>query len=193
MSEADEFGDLLRQALQRVCPDCELVAVGRDVCQNCGAALPPAPEERSVSFREGALVYNKLPLEESWNLKRLSEALEQLKEGTIELPDYRSTVGEVLKVAQLGLDTLKSLQLEELPVRTIEILLRTQDYSELFLDGCSCMLAADLQDLGPAEKGLETVRQALTGLDRAEDDATDERRDLDEHLSLLAEDPAEAE
>lgn len=181
MSEVDELGEALRHAVSRTCPECALENVScTDLCARCGQQLPPLEAERSMSFREGTLVYQKTSLEDSWNLKVLRLAQETLLAGTIDLEEYRQHVHHVLDPARAFLETLEEQaeQLADLDDAGRAIVGRTLVHYQAFVEGCERMLEADRDNRAPAQQGYQLVFQALAGLDRAEDEATDHLRDL---------------
>jgi hypothetical protein len=181
MSEVDELGETLRQAVSRTCSECGLENVSfTDLCARCGHQLPPVEAERSLSFKEGALVYEKGNLEDSWNLKVLRLAQETLAAGTIDLEEYRQHVTHVLEPARAFLETLEEQaeSLEDLDDTGRAIVGRTLVHYQAFVSGCERMLEASGENPAPAQEGYQLVFQALKGLDRAEDEATDRLREL---------------
>lgn len=181
MSEVDELGEALRHAVSRTCAECSLENVSfTDLCVRCGHQLPPLEAERSLSYREGALVYQKTSLEDSWNLKVLRLAQETLVAGTIDLEEYRGHVHHVLEPAQAFLEKLEEQaeQLDDLDEKGRAIVGRTLVHYQAFVEGCERMLEASDEDKAPAQQGYGLVFQALAGLDRAEDEATDHLREV---------------
>ena len=185
MSEVDDLGEALRLAVSRDCTECGLENPSQAVeCERCGHELPPLEEERRVSFREGAMVYAKTALEDSWNLKVLRLSVETLADGRIDLEEYQRHVTHVLTGARDFLAKLETqaASLDGLDEDSHSILARTIVHYQAFVEGCGRMLEASLADQEPARAGLELVRQALTALDRLEDEATDRLRDLEEEI-----------
>ncbi len=181
MSEVDELGQAISQAVSRTCPECELENVSfTDQCERCGHQLPPLESERSLSFREGTLVYSKTNLEDSWNLKVLRLAQETLVAGTIDTEEYRGHVNHVLGGAQAFLEKLEeeAEKLDDLDDKSRTILGRTLTHYQAFVEGCERMLEADSENREPAQDGYRLVYQSMLGLDRAEDEATDHLREL---------------
>ena len=186
MSEVDEIGEALREAVSRTCADCALENVSQaENCARCGQPLPPLEEERSVSFREGALVYHKTTLEESWNFKVLRLAVESLTSQSIGIEEYREHVGRILDAAREFLEALEDQaeRYDALDEASQSILGRTLVHYQTFVSACERMMEAQADNLSPAVDGLGLVCQSLLGLDRVEDEATDRLRELSEQVA----------
>jgi len=175
--DAINFG-LLGQMSKIECPECgALTSAYVENCEVCGAYLG-LEEDPSLNFlaggRKSRSDLQKIPMEESKNLEKVTNALAGLESGQLGFDDYCAQVEEVLTLVNSCLELYESPymahQLEKMSPEEVEVYQQMSEGAREMKSGLEAMLG----DLDEARApGLRKFEAGLWKVDKAQELSAD--------------------